>query len=261
MNILFVGDIFGNPGRQAIKKLLPELRRKREVDFVIANCENSAGGKGVTEKIAEELFASGCDLLTGGNHIFAQRDSYDFIDAETRLVRPVNFPPGAPGRGYVVHRSAAGPLIGVVNACGRTFMAQHYDDPFRAIDGCVQKIREKTPLIIVDFHAETTSEKVAMGWYLDGRVTAVLGTHTHIPTADERILHHGTAYMTDVGMTGPYDSVIGDDKDVILEAIMTQRPRRFEVAAPNEVFLCGALVTASMETGVAERIERIRVPL
>ncbi|MCC6548255.1 TIGR00282 family metallophosphoesterase [Candidatus Sumerlaeota bacterium] len=260
MNILFIGDIFGNPGRQAVRKLLPELRRKREIDLVIANCENSAGGKGVTEKIAEDLFAAGCDLLTGGNHIFAQRDSMDFIDGEQRLVRPVNFPPGAPGRGFAVHHSNAGPTVGVINACGRTFMPQHYDDPFRAIDACVKKIREQTPLVFVDFHAETTSEKMAMGWYLDGRVTAVMGTHTHVQTADERLLHHGTAYITDVGMTGPYDSVIGDDKEIILDAILTQRPRRFEVAPPNEVFLCGVVVTASMETGLAEKIERLRIP-
>lgn len=261
MNILFIGDIFGNPGRHAVKKLLPEARNHYEVDLVIANCENSAGGKGVTEKIAEELFEAGCDLLTGGNHIFHQKDSLEFIDREPRLVRPINYPPGAPGRGSLLHHSTAGPTVGLINACGRTFMAVHYDDPFRSIDAAVDQLRASTPLIILDFHAETTSEKVAMGWHLDGRVTAVLGTHTHIPTADERLLHKGTAYITDVGMTGPYDSVIGDDKHIILEALMTQRPKRFEVAPAREVFLSAVLIQANPATGEATSIARVRVPL
>jgi metallophosphoesterase (TIGR00282 family) len=261
MNILFVGDIFGNPGRAAVKKLLPEARSRHEVDLVIANCENAVGGKGITERHAQELFAAGCDVLTGGNHIFAQKESYEYIDREERLVRPLNYPPGAPGRGYVLHHSASGPLIGIINACGRTFMPAHYDDPFRAVDAAVEELRVQTPLILLDFHAETTSEKMAMGWYLDGRVTAVLGTHTHVPTADERILHHGTAYITDVGMTGPYDSVIGDDKDIIIEAILTQRLKRFEVAQANEVSLCAVLISANPETGAANTIQRLRIPL
>ncbi|CAN5458314.1 TIGR00282 family metallophosphoesterase [soil metagenome] len=261
MNILFIGDIFGNPGRTAVKRMLPNLRVSLEADLVIANCENSAGGKGITEKIAQELFASGCDLLTGGNHIFAQRDSYEFIEAEQKLVRPLNYPDGAPGRGWTTHRSEAGPVIGVINACGRTFMGPHYADPFRAIDGALEEIRPQTNLIFVDFHAETTSEKIAMGWYLDGRVTAVIGTHTHVQTADERLLHHGTAYITDAGMTGPYDSVIGDDKEIILESILTQMPKRFEVAEAREVMLCGVLVTVDPQTGEAKSIRRIREPL
>jgi hypothetical protein len=258
MNILFIGDIFGNPGRTAIKKLVPNLRRELEADLVIANCENSAGGKGVNEKIGRELFAAGCDVLTGGNHIFAQKDSYDFIEREERLVRPLNYPGGAPGRGWVVHASEAGPLVGVINACGRSFMGPHYDDPFRAVDQAVEEIRHSTPIIILDFHAETTSEKMAMGWYLDGRVSAVLGTHTHIPTADERLLHRGTAYITDTGMTGPYDSVIGDNKEVILEAMLSQMPKRFEVAEGREVALCGVLIEVDVQTGIAKRIKRIR---
>ncbi|MBI1291024.1 TIGR00282 family metallophosphoesterase [bacterium] len=258
MNLLFVGDIFGNPGRAAIKRLVPALRRELELDIVIANCENSAGGKGITEKIAQELFQAGCDVLTGGNHIFAQKDSYDFIDREQRLVRPLNYPNGAPGRGFVVHTSEAGPVIGVINACGRSFMGPHYDDPFRALDAAVDQVSAETPIILVDFHAETTSEKVAMGWFLDGRVTAVVGTHTHIPTADERLLHRGTAYITDVGMTGPYDSVIGDDKDIILEAMLSQMPKRFEVAQPREVALCAVLIDVDTQTGQAKSIRRIR---
>jgi metallophosphoesterase (TIGR00282 family) len=258
MNLLFIGDIFGNPGRNAIRKLLPALRRELEVDIVVANCENSAGGKGITEKIAQELFEAGCDLLTGGNHIFAQKDSYDYLDREERLARPLNYPPGAPGRGVVVHHSEAGPTIAVINACGRSFMGPHYDDPFRAVDGAVEEVSRETPIILLDFHAETTSEKVAMGWFLDGRVTAVVGTHTHIPTADERLLHRGTAYITDVGMTGPYDSVIGDDKEIILDALMTQMPKRFEVAPAREVALCAVLIDVEIESGRARSIRRIR---
>ena len=261
MNIFFIGDIFGNPGRTAIKRLLPELRRSLEADIVIANCENSAGGKGITERIAGELFDAGCDLLTGGNHIFAQKDSYDFLDREERIVRPLNYPEGAPGRGWTVHQSAAGPTIGVINACGRSFMGPHYDDPFRGIDRALEEVRRSTALVLVDFHAETTSEKIAMGWYLDGRVTAVVGTHTHVPTADERLLHHGTAYITDVGMTGPYDSVIGDNKEIILEAILTQMPKRFEVAEAREVALCGVLIGADAQTGEAFGIKRVRAEL
>lgn len=258
MNILFIGDIFGNPGRQAVKKILPALRSELEIDIVIANCENSAGGKGITEKVATELYAAGCEVLTGGNHIYAQKSSYDYIDREHRLVRPINYPPGAPGRGYTLHESSAGPTIGVINACGRTFMGPHYDDPFRGVDHALDELRQRTSLILLDFHAETTSEKMAMGWYLDGRVTAVVGTHTHIPTADERLLHRGTAYITDVGMTGPYDSVIGDDKDIILESILTQRPKRFEVARASEVSLNAVLIHANPETGEAQSIVRVR---
>ncbi len=261
MNLLFVGDIFGNPGRGAVRKLLPGLRREHEVDIVVANCENAAGGKGVTEKIARDMFSAGCDVLTGGNHIYAQRESMDFIEREERLVRPMNYPPGAPGRGYVLHQSAAGFPLGVVNLCGRAFMGPHYDDPFRAADDAIEALRPLTPLIVVDFHAETTSEKIAMGWYLDGRVTALVGTHTHIPTADERLLHQGTAYITDVGMTGPYDSVIGMDKDIVLEGLRTQRPKRYEVAAAREVALCAVLITVEAESGRAESIRRIRVEL
>lgn len=258
MNILFIGDIFGSPGREAIKRLVPGLRKELSADLVIANCENSAHGKGITEKCGRELYAAGCDILTGGNHIYRQRGSEKYIEQEQRLVRPLNFPSGAPGRGSLVYKFGGGMIAGVANACGRTFMGSHYDDPFRALDAAVTELRRHTKLIIVDFHAETTSEKVAMGWYLDGRVTAVLGTHTHIPTADERILHQGTAYITDTGMTGPYDSVIGDDKDGILESMLTQRPVRFEVAAPREVSLNGVLIEADAESGEAKAIHRVK---
>ena len=242
-----------------MKKLLPPLRRELNVDMVIANCENAAHGKGITERTAHEIFSSGADVLTCGNHTYRQRGSDAYIDAEQRLVRPINFPPGAPGRGMMVFKVAdGGPKVGIVNACGRGFMGSHYDDPFRALDNAVQDLRRETNIIIVDFHAETTSEKVAMGWYLDGRVTAVLGTHTHIPTADERLLHQGTAYITDVGMTGPYDSVIGDDKDGIIEALRTQRPKKFEVAANRETALCAVLIEINASNGEALSIQRVR---
>lgn len=258
MNILFLGDVFGEPGREAIKRAVPELRRRYEADIVITNCENAAHGKGITQKTARELFSAGCDILTGGNHIFRQRGSEAFIDEEQRLVRPINFPPGTPGRGLIICQTRAGIPVGVVNACGRTFMGSPYDDPFRAVDGAVLELSRSVKHIVVDFHAETTSEKVAMGWYLDGRVTAVLGTHTHIPTADERLLHHGTAYQTDVGMTGPYDSIIGDDKEGILWAMRTLLPKRFEVAEAREVAVCGAFIRTDNETGRATHIERVR---
>lgn len=261
MNILFVGDIFGGPGRDAVKRLVPELRRRHSVDLVIANLENAAHGKGITEQTGREIFASGVDLCTSGNHIFAQRGSYEYIAGETRLVRPINYPPGAPGRGMLLHKLPGGAQLGLLNACGRTFMGPHYDDPFRALDNAVLELRRTTPFIFVDFHAEATSEKVAMGWYLDGRVTAVVGTHTHIPTADERLLHKGTAYITDVGMTGPFDSVIGDDKDIILQSMLSQRPQKFEVAEPREVRLNAVLIKADEKTGKATHIERVRADL
>jgi metallophosphoesterase (TIGR00282 family) len=261
MNILFIGDIFGSPGRDAVKRLLPELKRRYSADLVVANCENAAHGKGITDKTARELFSGGCDVLTGGNHIFRQRGSEGYIDAEPRIVRPINFPPGAPGRGLIIYKTRSGHPVGIVNACGRTFMGAHYDDPFRAIDGAVTELRRSTSLILVDFHAEATSEKVAMGWYLDGRVTAVLGTHTHIPTADERLLHNGTAYITDTGMTGPYNSVIGDNKEGILEAMRSQLPKKYEVSEDGEVALCGVFIKADEQTGRATHIERVRQEL
>lgn len=257
MNILLLGDVFGRPGRDAIRRWLPELKRQLEVDFCVVNCENAAGGKGITEEIAQEFYRAGADVLTGGNHIFHQKQSIDYIDGEERLVRPINYPPGTPGRGSTVINSEGGFPVAVINACGRAFM-HHYDDPFRALDREVHRLGQTTPLILVDFHAEATSEKMAMGWFLDGRVTAVVGTHTHIPTADERLLHKGTAYITDLGMTGPYDSVIGDDKDVIIQALRTMMPTRFEVAPPREVRLCGVLVTADPLSGRATHIRRIR---
>lgn len=260
MNILFIGDIYGRPGRVGLRKALPRLKETYAPDLIIANAENSAGGKGVTPQIVRELLGLGVDVITGGNHSLHQRGSEDVHDDEPRLLRPANFPPGTPGRGHCIVSSAAGFPVAVLNLCGRAFMA-HFDDPFRAIDELVAEARRTTPLVIVDFHAETTSEKVAMGWYLDGRVTAVLGTHTHIQTADERVLPQGTAHITDAGMTGPYESVIGADREAVMHAMLTLRPARFDVAAGRDVRVCGAFVEADPMTGLALRIERVRVDI
>jgi len=258
MNILFIGDIYGRPGRVALRKAMPKLREQYAPDFIVANAENSAGGKGVTAQIVRELLDLGVDVISGGNHSMHQRGSDDVHEDELRLLRPANFPPSTAGRGMCVVDSAAGFPVAVINLCGLAYMA-HFDEPFRTVDALAEQARETTPLVIVDFHAETTSEKVAMGWYLDGRATAVLGTHTHIQTADERVLPQGTAHITDAGMTGPYDSVIGADKDAVLHAMLTLKPTRFDVAAARDVRVCGAFVEADPISGKALRIERVRV--
>lgn len=256
MKILFVGDIYGRPGRQALKKGLPVLRKEHQPDMVIVNGENSAGGKGITQNIADEFFGLGVDVITGGNHSLFQKDCDALHDDQPNLLRPLNFPPGTPGHGATLYHSEAGFPVGVINVCGRSFM-QHFDDPFRAVEDALEDLNYSTKIIIVDFHAETTSEKVAMGWYLEGRVTAVLGTHTHIPTADERVLPGGTAYITDTGMTGSYNSVIGADKENVLQAMTTLRHRRFEVAEALDVRLCGVLIDLDPLTGRAREITRI----
>ena len=260
MNILFIGDIFGRPGRAAVKKALPELRKRYEPDFIIANAENSAGGKGVNRKIVEEFLDLGIDCLTGGNHSFYQKNCDELYDSERRLLRPANFPEGTPGMGAAVYESAAGFPVAVMNFCGRTFMP-HFDDPYRGASAMAESLAGETPIIFLDFHAEATSEKVAMGWFMDGRVSAVVGTHTHIQTADERVLPKGTAYITDSGMTGPYDSVIGTDTDIILETMLSLRPKRFDVAAPRDVRLCGVFIAVDPISGRANHIERVRVDL
>ncbi|MCB2154928.1 TIGR00282 family metallophosphoesterase [bacterium] len=260
MNILFIGDIFGRPGRTAVKKALPELRKRYEPDFIIANAENSAGGKGVNRKIVEEFLDLGIDCLTGGNHSMYQKGCDEIYDAERRLLRPANFPEGTPGIGAAVYDSAAGFPVAVMNFCGRAFMA-HFDDPFRGAAAMADRLAKETPIIIFDFHAETTSEKIAMGWFMDGRASAVIGTHTHIQTADERILPKGTAYITDSGMTGPYDSVIGCGTDIILETMLTLRPKRFEVAEPRDVRVCGLFIEVDPMNGIARKVERVRVDL
>ncbi len=255
MNILFVGDVTGKPGRRLLAERLPALRRSRDLDVVIANAENAAGGRGLTAHVAEEMFAAGVDVITSGNHIWNNREAYDLLDADPRILRPANYPPGVPGRGAAVLATAGGATIGVINLQGRVFMAE-LDDPFRLARSLANELRAKVPAVVVDFHGEATSEKVAMGWHLDGFVSAVIGTHTHVQTADERVLPEGTAYITDVGMTGPRDGIIGMARSAVLERFMTQLPARFEVAA-GPVMLNAVLVTVAAD-GRATAIERIQ---
>ncbi len=256
MKILFIGDIVGRPGREAVKKLLPELEKEHSLDFVIANAENAAGGSGITSKVAEELFAAGVSLLTSGDHIWKKREILEFIAKEERILRPVNFPAQAPGRGAGIFTTQKGKKIGVINVQGRVFL-EALDCPFKAASLAQKELAKETKIIIVDIHAEATSEKVALGWYLDGLVSAVLGTHTHIQTADEKILPNGCAYITDVGMTGPYDSVIGRKIESVLERFITAVPTRFEVAE-NNIQLHGAVLDIDEETGKARTIVRIQ---
>jgi metallophosphoesterase (TIGR00282 family) len=245
MKILFIGDVVGKPGRRAVRELLPGIVEEHRIDFVIANCENAASGFGVTAEIVEELYAAHIDVLTSGNHIWDKKEVMAFVDDCESLLRPANYPEGAPGRGSVVMPSPGGIPVGVINLAGRVFM-HPLDCPFRTADREIEKLRKKTRVIIVDMHAEATSEKIAMGWYLDGRVTAVLGTHTHVQTADERILPGGTGYITDVGMTGPFDSVIGIKKDAILQKFLLQIPNKFDVAK-GDVRLQGVTVDIDAE--------------
>ncbi|MCK9603275.1 MAG: TIGR00282 family metallophosphoesterase [Candidatus Omnitrophica bacterium] len=259
MKILFIGDIVGRPGREAIKNLLPGLKKEYGLDFVIANAENASGGSGITLSVAEELFASGVDVLTSGDHIWKKREIFDIINQEARILRPVNFPPGTPGSGSGLFKVKDKFKVGVINVNGRVFM-EPLECPFRATKQAQEELHKDTPIIIVDIHAEATSEKVALGWYLDGKVSAVLGTHTHIQTADEKILPGGTAYITDVGMTGPYDSVIGRRKEDVLERFITSVPVRFEVAEDN-IQLHGAIIDIDENTGKANSITRIQKKL
>jgi metallophosphoesterase (TIGR00282 family) len=256
MKILFIGDIVGSPGRDAVAKLLPGLIKEQGLDFVIANAENAAGGSGITPKVSEELFAAGVNVLTSGDHIWKKADIFELIAKDNRILRPANYPLGAPGAGWGAFKSANGANVGVIDVNGRVFM-DALECPFKACAAAQEELSKSCRVIIVDIHAEATSEKVALGWYLDGKVSAVLGTHTHIQTADERILPAGTAYLTDAGMTGPYDSVIGRKVDDVLRRFLTAVPTRFEVASDN-VMLCGAVVDIEESTGRARAITRIQ---
>lgn len=255
MKILVVGDITGKPGRRILRETLPRLRRQYGAQLVIANGENAAGGMGITEETAEEIFAAGVDVITGGNHTWRNREAYGLLDAHPRILRPANYPPGAPGRGAATVE-ADGTRVGILNLQGRVFMGE-LDDPFRAADAQVAELRTVAAVIIVDFHAEATSEKIAMGWHLDGKVSAVAGTHTHVQTADERILPGGTAYITDVGMTGPRDGVIGMEREVILEHFRSGLPTRFTVAG-GAAQLNGIALEIDGD-GRARSIERIQM--
>jgi len=245
-----IGDIIGKPGRWAVSELLSDLRRQYGVDLIIANAENVAGGLGLTPTTARELLSAGIDVLTSGNHIWAQREIIPYLDGEMPILRPLNYPPGVPGRGYIVKSQAM-----VVNLIGRTFMGD-VDCPFRAMDKLLAELKDKPPVIIVDFHAEATSEKMAMGRYLDGRVSAVLGTHTHVGTIDAQVLAQGSAYVTDIGMTGPVDSVIGDDTETVLRRFLTGIPYRLSVGRGKTMFNA-ILVRVADDSGRAISIDRI----
>lgn len=250
MLVLMIGDIIGKPGRQAVQKLLPDLRQQYGLDLVIANAENSAGGLGVTPDTATELLEAGVDVLTSGNHVWAQKEIIPYLDSEMPILRPLNYPPGVPGRGYIIKEKAV-----IVNLIGRTFMS-NFDCPFRAMDKLLAELQPSPPVIIVDFHAEATSEKMAMGRYLDGRVSAVLGTHTHVGTIDAQLLPQGTAYVTDIGMTGPTDSIIGDETDAVLQRFLTIIPNRLSVGK-GKVMFNAVLVRVDDESGKATSIERV----
>jgi metallophosphoesterase (TIGR00282 family) len=259
MRILFIGDIIGKPGRRAINGILQQVISSHRIEFTIANGENAAGGIGITPAIAIEILDQGVDVLTSGNHIWAKKEIFSFLDDELRILRPANYPPKVPGRGSGIFHSAHGQKVGVLNLEGRVFM-KYLDCPFRVGEKEIDLLRQQTNIIIVDFHAEATSEKMAMGWFLNGKASAVLGTHTHVQTCDERILNEGTAYITDVGMTGPLNSVIGIRKQVALERLLTQIPWKFDVAT-EEIELQGVVLEVKGETGESMNIQRIRIPL
>lgn len=251
----------GQPGRAAVVGLIPKLRKERAIDFVIVNGENSAGGSGITARIARSFFHNGVDVITLGDHTWDQKEIADYLRETDQVIRPANFPEDAdvPGAGFTVREAPGGIKVAVVNLLGRTFMRHLVDCPFRKARKIVEELKEKTDIIIVDFHAETTSEKVAMGHWLDGKASVVFGTHTHVQTADEQVTKEKTAYITDLGMTGPYDSVIGQDKEAILARFLTSMPRRFAVAKKN-VKLCGVVVEVDERTGRAGAIERVQIP-
>jgi 2',3'-cyclic-nucleotide 2'-phosphodiesterase len=259
MRILFIGDIVGRPGRELVRRGLGGLVTFHAVDIVVANAENAAAGFGITREIGDQILGCGVDVMTSGNHIWDKKEAIDYIGAEPRLIRPANFPAGVPGNGSYLARAADGRTAGIVNVMGRVFML-NIDDPFAVVLKEIEAMRQRTRVIFVDFHAEATSEKIAMGWHLDGKVTAVIGTHTHVQTADERILPQGTAYLTDVGMTGPHDSVIGVEIAPALGRFLNAMPARFETATANPR-LNAVLVEADEKTGLATDIERLSYSL
>lgn len=256
MRLLMIGDVVGRPGRKAVRQNLSELRRDYDLSLVIANGENASGGVGITKNEAEELFSYGVDIITSGNHIWDKKEAYEYIDKNKHIIRPANYPPGLPGSGVVVYETKNRYKIAVLNLSGRAFMPA-LDCPFRMADELIENLQGRANAIIVDFHAEATSEKIAFGWYLAGRAAAVCGTHTHVQTADERILPGGTAYITDLGMTGPYTSVIGSNKDIIIKRFLTQLPMRMEVAAGLYQFN-GVIIEIDENSGEALSIERIQ---
>ena len=256
MKALLIGDVVGRPGRVIVERFVAPLREELGIDLVVANCENAAGGAGITPTVADELFQAGVDVLTSGNHVWRKKEAFELLKLDHRVLRPANYPESAPGSGSSIIETLSGQKVGILNLQGRVFMEAVVDCPFRVATRELERLRLVSPVIIVDMHAEATSEKVAIGWFLDGKVSCVFGTHTHIPTADERILPQGTAFLTDVGMTGPYDSVIGRKTEQILERFLSGIPVRSEVAGGN-VQLRGLLVDIDVKTGNATRVERL----
>lgn len=253
MRVLLLGDIYGRPGREIVRKMLPQIKREYKLDLVIGNGENSAGGFGITKNVAEELFGIGLDVITSGNHIWDKKDVYSYLDEEARILRPANYPPQVPGN-YLYYAKVGDVKVAVVSLIGRVFMGD-YDCPFRKMDDLLEEIEKKTAFIIVDFHGEATSEKLALGWYLAGKVSVVVGTHTHVPTADQRILPGGTAYTTDLGMCGPLNGILGVERDTIITKFLNQLPTRFSVAK-GVAQMCGVVVEID-PNGKAQEINRI----
>lgn len=259
MKLLFIGDIVGEPGRKAVSQLVPKLREQHQLDYVIANGENSAGGSGITPKTAREIFAAGVDVITSGDHLWDQKEVVELLQNEPRFLRPLNYPPGTAGQGSAVFEVQPHPTLGVLNAQGRTFMPL-LENPFLLVPPAVERLRQRTKFIFVDFHAEATSEKIAFARMLDGRVSAVVGTHTHVQTADEQIFPGGTAYLSDAGFTGAHESVLGREIEPIIKRFVTNLPQRFEVAR-QRVFLQGAILELDDASGRAIGIRRISEPL
>lgn len=259
MKILFIGDIVGAPGRRVIKELLPKIKKKESIEFVVANAENAAGGSGLTPTIAEELFGYGIDVLTSGDHIWKRKEIVEVLDSNPYILRPLNYPENVPGRGFCLFKTEKGIKVGVINLVGRVFM-ETVECPFRMGMRQIEELRKKTHLIIVDIHAEATSEKIALSYYFDGLVTALCGTHTHVPTADEKVTENGTAYITDVGMTGPHKSVIGRRPEQILTRFITQLPTRFQMAE-EDLRLQGVVLDVDEKIGKASSIKRVEMKL
>lgn len=261
LKLLFLGDIFGEPGRRAVKAFVPKLREECCLDLVLANCENVAAGRGISEKLAREIMSAGVDFMTSGNHIYGVKDSLPFLNSpDCPVLRPYNYSLSSPGRGIGIVTAKNGVRVGVINIMGGIFMNPTVNLPFDSFDEAYGKLKEDSDITVLDFHAETTSEKRAMGWHVDGKVQLMVGTHTHVQTADEEILPQGTAYITDLGMTGPYDSVIGMKKEVVLRKMRCQIPSRFDVA-DGDVRLCGAICEIDVDAKRAVRIERVQMRL
>lgn len=258
MRILFIGDIVGRPGKHACSQIVPLLRREREIECVIANAENTAAGSGLTPPMFKKLLHYGIDACTMGDHIYRRREIFPLLESSERIVRPANFVPEATGHDLAIFETQNATRVALISLLGRIFMNVRSECPFHAVDRVLRRVPQDVKIILVDMHAETTSEKIAMGWHLDGRVTAVVGTHTHVQTADERVLPKGTAYITDLGMTGPYDSILGRDKHRVLQVLTTGMPTPYNVAE-NDVRLCGVIIEANSSTGRAIAIERVCV--